>query len=82
LRFREIKKYYNDLDDIIEFQQDVPDINFRCMFVPFEPLKSVIQELNITGSATGPMVELSKSDAAHVISLGECKLFEFLKKYS
>jgi hypothetical protein len=82
LRFREIKKYYKELDDIIEFQQAEPDINFRYLFVPSEPLKSGIQELNFTAAATGPMVELGKSDAAHVISLGEGKSFEFLKKYS
>jgi hypothetical protein len=34
LRYREIKKYYGALDDVIEYKNAEPDVNFRYLFVP------------------------------------------------
>lgn len=45
LRYREIKKYYSGMDDVIEMQRTEPDVQFRYLLVPSEPLPGGIHML-------------------------------------
>ena len=38
LRYKDIKEYYNGMDDILEFQRAFPDVNFRYYVQPSSPL--------------------------------------------
>jgi hypothetical protein len=47
-RYRAIKKHYSQFDDVIEFMNTEPNVNFRYLFYPTEPLTSGIHELFFT----------------------------------
>jgi len=40
-----------------------PDVNYRYLFIPSEPLPGGIHELEFNPEACKPMVELGKKDA-------------------
>mmetsp|Transcript_27820 Transcript_27820/g.26879 ORF Transcript_27820/g.26879 Transcript_27820/m.26879 type:complete len:112 (-) Transcript_27820:229-564(-) len=42
MRYRQIKKHYSSLDDIITFMQAFPNATYRYFFAPSEPLVSGI----------------------------------------
>jgi len=46
LRRRAIKNYYNSMNDITEFKNAFPDIDFRYFFHPSEKFKGMILEFN------------------------------------
>jgi predicted acylesterase/phospholipase RssA len=56
MRFREISSYYDSLSDVIEFKKAHPNVNYRYLFMPTEPLASGFEELVFDNSTMYPMV--------------------------
>jgi len=82
LRYREIKKYYKGLRDILEFEKAEPEVDYRYLFIPSQPLPGGIHELNFTYGAVEPMIELGMKDAQDLINMGEQgKGMHVLKEY-
>ena len=81
MRYWEIRKYYNSMDDVIEYQETEPDVNFRYLLVPSEPLAGGIHMLFFNHTSIEHMLDLGKSDVDHVLAMGEGKAFEMLKEW-
>jgi len=76
-RYRDIKKQFKVLDDILEFKKSEPEVTFRYFFVPSkELLESPIDMLFFDTEHVLPMIETGKSDAVTVLAMGEGKSFE------
>eukprot|EP00349_Pseudokeronopsis_sp_Brazil_P011324 CAMPEP_0202977544 /NCGR_PEP_ID=MMETSP1396-20130829/84304_1 /ASSEMBLY_ACC=CAM_ASM_000872 /TAXON_ID= /ORGANISM="Pseudokeronopsis sp., Strain Brazil" /LENGTH=353 /DNA_ID=CAMNT_0049716299 /DNA_START=66 /DNA_END=1127 /DNA_ORIENTATION=- len=54
LRQHEIKSYYKTLEDLYEFSEANPEVNFRYVFVPSEAIPGGVHMLNFNGDHTDP----------------------------
>ena len=57
LRWHEIRSYYKGLDDIIEFSEANPLINYRYFFMPSDPIPGGPAMLNFGHEKTEPYFE-------------------------
>jgi len=81
LRYWEIRKYYNSMDDVIEYMDTEPDVNFRYLLIPSEPLPGGIHMLFFNHTMIEHMLELGTTDVDHVLAMGEGKAFEMLREF-
>ena len=51
LRYKDIRDYYNGMDDVLEFQRAFPDVNFRYYVQPSSPLP-VWKMLNVRNATS------------------------------
>mmetsp|Transcript_25387 Transcript_25387/g.19123 ORF Transcript_25387/g.19123 Transcript_25387/m.19123 type:complete len:217 (+) Transcript_25387:355-1005(+) len=82
LRYREIKKYYSTLNDVLEFKQTVPLAQYRYLFTPSEELPGGAKLLLFNRETLEPMIELGKADVERVLSQGEGNGFDMLEAWS
>lgn len=67
MRYRDIKSYYSSLDDVLEYEAAEPDVTFRYLFVPSQPMPGGLKMLEFDTAALEPMVELGKQDVANML---------------
>ena len=77
-RQKEIKDYYNSVDDLVEQMRTNPRIVYRYYFAPKKPLLKSYQILEFGYDWTHPMVEQGLAEAKDVIALGPGKSFDHL----
>jgi len=82
LRYREIKKYYGTMDDVMEQVRTQPEINFRYLLVPSEPLPGGVHMLFFNQTHIQDMINLGKADTEKVLALGEGKGFKLLEGWT
>jgi len=58
LRYRNIKHYYKSMDDVLEYKNTEPFVNFRYLFVPSQPLAGGIKMLFFKPEIIQPMILL------------------------
>jgi len=69
------------MDDVLEYQETEPDVDFRYLLVPSEPLAGGIHMLFFNATAINHMIDLGMSDVDHVLAMGAGKGFEMLKEW-
>ena len=81
MRYKDIKDYYNGMDDILGFIQAFPDINFRYYVQPSSPLplKDILNAGNAT--STYPMQMQGRLDGENAVKSGEGFIFDQLKEF-
>ena len=81
LRYKDIRDYYNGMDDVLEFQRAFPDVNFRYYVQPSSPLP-VWKMLNVrNATSTYAMQMLGRQDGENAIKSGEGFIFDQLKDF-
>ena len=81
MRFQDIKNYYGELNDVLEFKQTRPNVNYRYLFMPSQPLTSGLEELVFNNSTMYPMAQVGISDAVKMLERGEGKGFDLLEEW-
>ena len=67
------------MDEIVEFMNTEPAVNFRYYFAPQVPLLPAYEILEFGyENWTKPMIELGQKEALKVIAQGPGKSYEFL----
>mmetsp|Transcript_1538 Transcript_1538/g.2713 ORF Transcript_1538/g.2713 Transcript_1538/m.2713 type:complete len:338 (-) Transcript_1538:193-1206(-) len=83
LRFGDIKSYYDDMADILEFKQAYPQVNYRHLVAPSEPLKGGLSLLNFDNETnTYPMQMLGRLDGENAQKSGEGFYFAKLEEWA
>ena len=82
LRYQDIKTYNDNTNDIYEFLQAFPDVNFRYYIGPSEPLPSGLNLLNFDNETnTWPMQMLGRLDGENAMKDGEGMMFSKFKEW-
>ena len=81
MRFRDIKSYFGSMRDVNEFKLSRPNVNYRYLFMPTEPLTSGLEEMIFDNSTMFPMMQVGERDAARMINAGEGKGYELLDEW-
>ncbi|CDW82507.1 patatin-like phospholipase family protein [Stylonychia lemnae] len=81
LRYWSISSYYNAMNDVLEFQDQYPNITYRYFFKSSKPLTSGLEEMEFTPEVLGPMIQIGKDDAKAVIGAGEGVGFQRFKEW-
>lgn len=82
LRYRQIRNYYKNLNDIVEFQKTMPNVNYRFLIVPSKSLGSIKTEISFNNATTAPMMKQGQEDAAMIMGLGKKTSFDLLNQWS
>jgi len=82
MRYQDIKNYYGEMNDVLEFKQTRPNVNYRYLFIPSEPLTSGFDELVFDNSTIFPMTQIGIHDALKALNLEEGIGFEMLEEWS
>ena len=77
-RQKEIKDYYQSVDDLVEQMRTNPRIQYRYYFAPQKPLLKSYQILEFGYDWTHPMVVQGQAEAKDVIAMGPGKSFDDL----
>ena len=71
MRYKDIKEYYNGMDDVLEYMRAFPDVNFRYYVQPSAPLP-IFKMLNVNNeTSTYPMQMQGRLDGENAIKSGE-----------
>jgi len=64
LRYRSFKQYFSKLNDIVEFMQAFPNIDFRYYFHPSEKFKGNMMQFD--SKNTIPVMNIGKKDGSNL----------------
>mmetsp|Transcript_17536 Transcript_17536/g.29580 ORF Transcript_17536/g.29580 Transcript_17536/m.29580 type:complete len:266 (+) Transcript_17536:329-1126(+) len=82
LRFKDIRDYNDGVQDIYEFKQAYPEVNFRHFLMPSEPLKGGLNLLNFDNSTnTYSMQMLGRLDGQNAQKAGEGFYFQKMDEW-
>jgi len=62
LRYRNIKNYHKNFDDVFSFSDAFPDVNFRHLIMPNSTLVNSIDEIRFDPDVTEPMQLKGRKD--------------------
>lgn len=82
LRYYNIDSYYSGINDVLEFKKARPNVQYRYLVMPSQPISGGLDMLNFNPSNTKPMIELGKTDAANAINLGAGHAFKAMEEYA
>jgi hypothetical protein len=71
MRYREIHSYYTDANGISQIMHEYPDVQFRYLITPTQPLETTeLKLLDFSQSNLKPMMELGVKDAEESVAKG------------
>ena len=70
-RNKAIKEYYKTIKDLFKFMAVNPNLNYRYLFIPQEPLMKGYNILEFGIEYTGNAIKWGKAEAKEVIALGQ-----------
>ena len=81
MRHRSIKEYYKSVDDVYQFRQAFPEINFRYYIKPNATLVGGIGEIDFNNKTTWKMQEAGRKDGEFHYHTGEGFFFKKMDEW-
>ena len=82
MRFKDIKQYNDNMDDIFEFKKAYPSVNFRHLVIPSQDMPSGMAILDVdNATSTWPMQQLGRKDGEAVVSMGDGYFFKKMDEW-
>lgn len=81
MRHFEVKDSFRTINSVAEFKKARPEINFRYLAMPTEPLTDGFDKLAIDKKHIDPMIALGQEDGLDLIKKGEGFYFDSLEVF-
>ena len=80
-RYWDVSSYFSGMRDVNEFKLARPNVNYRYLFMPTEPLAEGFDTMIFENSTMFPMMQVGQRDAQRMVKAGEGKGFELLEQW-